>query len=291
MRANDWPQSEKMKQTNLGEWIGQAISTIKGKTEFPFVEINAIASSILGKSKEWVISHPETSLTQAQITELDHAVERLLSGEPLAYITRQRAFYGLDFEVNRNVLIPRPETEILVEEVIHWLEDHPNRRSMADIGTGSGIIAVTCADRFPDLRVTAIDISPDALVIARKNADRHDVADRIEFVQNDLLTGVKKKFDIIAANLPYIPTDTLEQLDVIKFEPRLALDGGKNGTILINRLLEQSTENIRPGGCLFLEIQYNQDNMSSIIEGYYPHAVINILNDLASLPRVIKIQL
>ncbi len=280
-----------MKRTNLEEWIGQAISTIRSKTEFPFVEIYAIASSILGKSKEWIVSHPETSLDQMQITELDHAVERLLSGEPLAYITGKRAFYGLDFEVNRHVLIPRPETEILVEEIIHWLEIHPGRRLMADIGTGSGAIAVTCADRFPDLSITAIDISPEALAIAQKNAALHSVAPQIEFLQNDLLTGVKKKFDIIAANLPYIPTETLEQLDVIKFEPRLALDGGENGTILINRLLEQSTENIRPGGCLFLEIQYNQVNVTSSVEVFYPQAIIKIVNDLASLPRVIKIQL
>lgn len=280
-----------MKQTSLGEWIGQAISAIKGKTEFPFVEINAISSSILGKPKEWIISHPETVLDETQMKALEQAVKRLLSGEPLAYITGQRAFYGLDFEVDHNVLIPRPETEILVEEVIDWLEKHPGRLSMADIGTGSGAIAVTCADRFSDLRVSAIDISPEALAIASKNAMRHCVADRIKFIQNDMLAGIKQKFDIIAANLPYIPSETLDQLDVIKFEPRLALDGGTNGTIHIARLLEQSRKNIRQGGCLFLEIQYNQTNVTSIIEPYYPHAVINVINDLASLPRVIKIQL
>lgn len=288
---NDWPQLEKMKQTSLGEWIGQTLSTIKGKTEFPFVEISAISSFILEKPKEWIISHLEAVIDQAQMEALDHAIERLLSGEPLAYITGQRAFFGLDFEVNRNVLIPRPETEILVEEVIDWFERHPGRRMMADIGTGSGAITVTCADRFPDLKVTAIDISPEALSIAKKNAERHGVAGQIEFIQNDLLMDIKKKFDVIAANLPYIPSETLDQLDVVKFEPRLALDGGATGTAIITRLLEQSRENIRPGGCLFLEIQYNQINMMSIIKTYYPHAVINIVNDLASLPRVIKIQL
>jgi len=280
-----------MRPTSVGEWIGQAIFTISEKTEFPFIEINAIASSILGKPKEWIVSHPESLLDPGQVQALDHAVERLLTGEPLAYITGQRAFYGLDFEVNRNVLIPRPETEILVEEAINWFENHPDRRSMADIGTGSGAIAITCADRFPDLKITAIDISPEALTVARRNAERHHVTDRIEFKQNDLLTGFKEKFDVIAANLPYIPSDSLNQLDVIRFEPRLALDGGTTGITFITRLLDQSRKNIRPEGCLFLEIQYNQINVISIIEQYYPHAVTNIVNDLASLPRVIKIQL
>ncbi len=279
-----------MKPSNIGEWIGQAAAQIKGKTEFPLIEINSISAFILGKSKEWVISHPETAIDDAQLERLDQAIQRLLTGEPLSYITGTRAFYGLDFHVDRNVLIPRPDTEILVEEVITWFEEHPNRRSLADIGTGSGAIAVACADRFPDLKVTAIDISPAALDVAQENAAANHVAGQIEFIQNDLLEGLEGKFDIIAANLPYIPTAELDELEVVKFEPRLALEGGSDGLQYINRLLRQAEKNLRSGGCVFLEIEYNQINVMQIASQFYPRAEITIIHDLANLPRVIKIQ-
>lgn len=279
-----------MKTSNLGDWIGQTSAAIKGKTEFPLIEINAIAASILGRSREWIISHPETTIDTTQVNELDRAIVRLLTGEPLAYITGVRSFYGLDFHVDNHVLVPRPETEILVEEVIGWLEAHPGRRSLADIGTGSGAIAIACADRFPDLRVTAADISPDALKIAQKNASLNHVTDQIEFVQNDLLEGLDSKFDVIAANLPYIPSAELDALEVVKFEPRLALDGGDDGLHFIKKLLFQSEKYLLPGGCAFLEIEYNQRNVMTIVSQIYPRAVITMINDLANLPRVIKIQ-
>jgi release factor glutamine methyltransferase len=279
-----------MKPSNIGEWIAQAATVIKGKTEFPQIEINAISAFILGKSREWIISHPETAIDDAQREKLDQAIRRLLAGEPLAYITGLRSFYGLDFRVDRSVLIPRPDTEILVEEVIAWFEEHPTRRSLADVGTGSGAIAVACADRFPDLKVTAIDISPAALDIARGNAVANHVAGQIEFIQNDLLEDFDGKFDIIAANLPYIPTTELNELEVVKFEPRLALDGGSDGLQYINRLLRQIEKNVHAGGCVFLEIEYNQINVMPIASQIYPRAEITIIHDLANLPRVIKIQ-
>ncbi len=279
-----------MKTNNIGDWIRQTAVAIKGKSEFPLIEINAIASSVLGKPKEWIISHPETIIDTGQLNMLDRAVNRLLTGEPLAYITGIRSFYGLDFHVNEHVLIPRPETEILVEEVINWLETHPGRRSLADIGTGSGVIAIACSDRFSDLRVTAADISPKALEIAQANATLNHVADQIEFIQNDLLDGLERKFDVIAANLPYIPTAELDGLEVVKFEPRLALDGGKDGLFFIRKLLSQIEKQLYPGGCAFLEIEYNQLNVMTIANQIYPRAVITMINDLANLPRVIKIQ-
>lgn len=279
-----------MKTSNIGDWIGQTTATVKGKTEFPLIEIYAIAANVLEKPREWIISHPEATIDTKQINELDRAIARLLTGEPLAYITGRRSFYGLDFLVDRHVLIPRPETEILVEEVIDWFEAHPGRVAMADIGTGCGAIAVACADRFPALCITALDISPDALQIARENAARNNVDGQIEFIQNDLLEGLAGKFDVIAANLPYIPSAELDTLEVIRFEPRLALDGGNDGLYFINKLLHQCEKYLFPGGCVFLEIEYNQPKVKTIAGQIYPQAAITMINDLANLPRVIKIQ-
>lgn len=280
-----------MKTNKLGEWLDQTIRNIKGRTEFPLIEIYAISAYILGTSREWIVSHPEAEIRPDHMKGLEQAVNRLLEGEPLAYITGNRSFYGLDFFVDRNVLIPRPETEILVEEAISWLEHHPDRRKMADIGTGSGAIAVTCADHFPDLHITAVDISENALAVAQRNAEFHHVTDQIEFVSNDLLEDWENKFHLIAANLPYIPSEDLKTLTVSKFEPLLALDGGKDGLDFIRRLLEQSKNNLLAGGCVFLEIQYNQQYVETIAKQIFPLAVVTIFQDLASLPRVVKIQI
>ena len=292
MKLNDYPQAGKMTKVDLGSWITEKRALLREKTEFPSIEINAITSHLLGKPVSWIIAHPETILETDQIQKLDDAVERLQAGVPLAYITGNKAFFGLDFIVNEQVLIPRPETEILVEQAISWLEAHPGRRETADIGTGSGIIAISLAKRFPDLRVTAVDISQKALAIARRNASLHAVEHQIHFIQSDLLSGVELTFDLILANLPYIPSNELDTLAVARYEPRLALDGGEDGMKLITELIDTLQKKMLPNGCAFLEIQYNQyRTVREIVIRKFPKAIISVIKDLGSLNRLVYIQL
>lgn len=286
------PQAENMTNPDLGTWLTGKLRLLRNSSEFPSIELNAIAAHILQKNQAWIISHPETRLESPQLLELDNAFNRLINGEPLAYITGRRSFFGLDFEVNQHVLVPRPETELMVEMAIEWLEQNPGRWSIADIGTGSGAIAVALADRFDEANITAIDRSSDALLVAQANAARYHLTERVNFVQSDLLTNVDDQFDLILANLPYIPSQALDELPGLDYEPRTALDGGLDGLDLIRDLIATCPKNLCPKACMFLEIQYNQDKaVKEIAQDQFPQAMITIHQDLALLPRVVKIQL
>ncbi len=245
---------------------------------------------LLDKPREWLVTHPEIELSSEQVLQADKMIESLKAGVPLPYLVGKQAFYGLDFIVTPDVLIPRPETEQLVEECIQWLEDHPQKRTMVDVGTGSGIIAVTLADHLDDLKITALDISTEALEIARTNARKFGVDQRIQFMQSDLMSNCQGRFDLIVANLPYIPSETLQSLSVARYEPQLALDGGQDGLDLITELFHQSNEKINPGGAMLLEIEAGQaEAVTRLAEKYWPNSKNTILFDLAKLPRIIKI--
>lgn len=291
MKLTVYPPAEIMTNPDLGDWLNLKVALLRGKTEFPTIEVNAIASHVLDKPTEWIISHPEESLDCSQLEKLEESIDRLIAGEPLAYITGMRSFYGMDFFVDNRVLIPRPETELLIELAIAWLEGHPATNKVIDVGTGSGAIAIVIADHFQTLHITAVDISPDALDVARSNAALHQVSDRIEFIRTDLLEGIDKKFDLILANLPYIPSNILDNLEALKFEPRIALNGGINGLVQITGIIDNCSKLVASKGCIILEIQYNQgDAVREIAAQRFPQAKISIHNDLASLPRVVKIQ-
>lgn len=278
------------KTNELQTWMNQAIGSLT-HSETPFLEVQVITASVLGQSREWVIAHPNFLLTSMQIDQLNSVLNRLIQGEPLAYLTGQQSFYGLDFFVSPAVLIPRPETELLVEEAIQWLEENPRRRTAVDVGTGSGIIAITLTDTFSNLKMTGIDLSEEALKMAASNAALHHLNERVTWQKNDLLTAIEDKFDLILANLPYIPTQTLDTLEVIKFEPRLALDGGSDGLRLIRPLLEQTPSHLRPGGAVFLEIESTiGDQVLQTAREFFPQAKIELQNDYADLPRLVRIQ-
>ncbi|MCX6053931.1 MAG: peptide chain release factor N(5)-glutamine methyltransferase [Chloroflexi bacterium] len=281
-----------MTKIEIKDWLKDSAAVLNGHSDFPFMESQVLLSFVTGQPREWLISHPESSLSEEQVTQLNSSRDRLLKGEPLPYLVGKQAFFGLDFLVTRDVLIPRPETELLVEEAIQWLEDHPSRRKIIDIGTGSGIIAITLADHFQDADITAVDISATALALAERNAELHRVKDRIQFRLNDLLTGNPCQYDLILANLPYIPTQILDQLPVSRFEPRLALDGGKEGLDLIGRLLDQSVKKIHPSGLILLEIETDQSEAClKMTREYFSNCEVSVLLDLAKHPRILKIQL
>ena len=254
--------------------------------------------------------------SEGQRTAFREFVRRRAEGTPVAYLVGRREFYSLSFRGTPDVLIPRPETELLVVATLDLVKEKgaeargpgaggqsepptsnpqsliPNP-SIADIGTGSGIIAVCLAKHLPGSRVTAVDISPAALAIARDNAKQHGLADRIECVESDLFAAVPadERFDFVVSNPPYVTAAEFEQLapDVKKFEPHGALVAGPKGTEVIERLIPQAAERLRPGGRLLMEISpMIHDAVQSLLEADNRFELGPTIKDLARLPRVVQ---
>ena len=263
-------------------------------SDTPALEAQVLLAHILHKPRAWVLAHPDAEISTEQDQDLEQCTARRQNGEPLPYILGHWEFYGLDLLVTPEVLIPRPETELLVEQAVKWLRSHLNCRRAADIGTGSGCIAIALATQIPDLHVLATDLNPHTLQVARQNAARHGVAERITFLLADLLElplGFQP-FDLIAANLPYIPTVTLAELPISRFEPVLALDGGTDGLDLIRRLLAQVPSYISPAGCLLLEIENRQgEAVCNLAKAAFPQAQVQLFPDLAGHDRMVIMDL
>ncbi len=219
-------------------------------------------------------------------------IARRLTHEPSAYIIGRREFYGLDFKVTSDVLIPRPDTELLVECAIK-VQAAQGQSVFADIGTGSGAIAVAIATALPAARVIATDVSDTALDVARENARRHEVADRTLFVQGDLLSPLEAPVDVIVANLPYVTTPDWQDLppELREHEPRLALDGGHDGLDAIRTFLVQAPGYLRPGGAVCLEFGIGQrDAIVALARAAFSEARIDVHEDFAGIPRVLVIE-
>ena len=275
--------------------VGKALQTTNrvcmAVSETAWLDARTLMSHLLGKPHAWVLAHPEQELTADQAHQLETTLERLAGGEPLPYILGHWEFFGLDFAITPDVLIPRPETELLVEEAIAWLLAHPGRRKAVDAGTGSGCIAITLAKRSPDVSVVACDISEQALRVARRNAHQHAVTSRVSFVRADLLSAMCGSVDLICANLPYIPTLKLQELEVARHEPRLALDGGWDGVELIERLVSQARVLLAPGGLMLLEIEATAGGeVLPLVMNAFPQAKVGLLPDLAGLDRLIRLE-
>jgi release factor glutamine methyltransferase len=250
----------------------------------------------LGKSK--IFAQPERTLTGDELTLLDGLTARRLRREPSSYITGHREFYGLSLFVDPRVLIPRPETEVLVEAAIEfgrsWVARNQRQMQVADIGTGSGAIAIALATHIPDSLVYAVDISPGALDVATVNIGRHGLSDRITPVQGNLLEQINYKLDLIVANLPYIRSGELAGLqpEVSLYEPIASLDGGDCGTAVIEAMISQVPGKIAQGGALFLEIGACQgERLIPIVRGILPGSDIDLVKDLAGIDRCLKVVL
>jgi release factor glutamine methyltransferase len=227
---------------------------------------------------------------------LEGLADRRLRREPSAYITQNKEFYGLDLFVDRRVLIPRPETEILVEAAIEfarsWVADNKNDITIVDVGTGSGAIAIALATHVPGSIFHAVDISTAALEVAAINIERHGLENRVIPTQSDLLQQINCRVDIIAANLPYIPQSGMRLLqpEITEYEPEVALQGGVRGTEVIVRLLEQVPAIINQNGAVFLEIGEGQEGeIMPVIGRCLPGCGVTLIKDLAGINRVIKI--
>jgi release factor glutamine methyltransferase len=279
---------------DLGAWIVQARARLKDRSDQPGLEASLLAAFQLGQTLSWIYAHPQQHLAADQTQELNSLLEQLAVGTPLPYLTHTQEFYGLKFTVSPAVLIPRPETELLVEQALTWLAQRirgPAPCCAADVGTGSGCIAVTLAKRTPDLRVLACDLSLAALRLAAQNAAMHAVSSRIQWMQSDLLSAAAGPFDLVCANLPYIPTQTLANLEVARHEPTLALDGGADGLDAIRCLLADAPRWLTPGGLLLLEIETRQGPAAAALaQQAFPGAHAHVLQDLAGHDRLIRIE-
>jgi len=277
--------------TDVAAWLQDARQQLS-VVETPGLEAQLLLGSVLNLSRTAVMTHPERLLTAEQLNQLESLLNRRLSGEPLPYILGHWEFYGLDLLVTPSVLIPRPETELLVEQALSWLTDHPMRRRVADVGVGSGAISLALAKHIPDVSIFATDQSRSALRLAQQNGSRHNLSQRISLVQADLLTAARYPFDLVCANLPYIPTATMLGLDVARHEPVSALDGGPDGLRLIERLLTDSSRWMAPGGCMLLEIEAGQGQSSlELARSLLPLAAVRILMDHADQPRLLRIDI
>ncbi len=269
--------------------LRHAAARLRPHSSRPRLEAEILLGYVLGRSRASLLAHSETLLTTAQAQKFTSLVAKRASGEPLPYLTGSREFYGLKFSVTPAVLIPRPETESLVEMALAWLTKRPTA-CVADIGTGSGCIAVTLAIHAPEVHLYASDISEAALEVARRNAERHQVAERITFLSGDLLAPLAEPVDLLISNPPYVAaSDSLPAS--VQREPRVALLAGRQGLDVIARLLAQAPAFVRPGGAMMLEIGETQgEAVTRLAREAFPAAMVEVRCDLAGKDRFLVVQ-
>lgn len=284
---------------NLARALQQSayVLNINGIEDY-HIEARMLLGHATSLSAVQIFTEPDYSLSREDEGNLKKLIERRLKHEPAAYILKHKEFYGLDFYVDPRVLIPRPETELLVDATL----DFTNRKSrclsrpllVADIGTGCGAIAISLALNLPGCKVYATDLSPAALEVARLNCRRHEVTEQVNLLAGDLLQPLPEQVDLIIANLPYIKTSELPDLslDISEFEPDMALDGGECGLDCIQRLLGQINNKTNAGGCLILEVGNDQwEALQHLIHSYIESTNFRCLTDLNGIKRAVIIDL
>ena len=257
----------------------------------PALDARLLLAHVLRRDHAYLIAHGDESLGAEAETDYEQLLTRAAADEPIPYLIGHAPFMGLDFVVSPAVLIPRPETEQLVETAVAWgRERRPIR--IVDVGTGSGCIAVSLARGLPEAAVIAVDVSAGALAVAAINATPH-APGRIDFAQADLLSALSPGFDLIAANLPYIAGHEWPTLPigVKSYEPTMALWGGADGLSLIRELLPQAAARLRPGGLALLEIGWQQgEAVAGLARASFPEAEVSVLADFAGHDRIVMIQ-
>lgn len=286
--------------TSIEEVLHLASARLRPITDAPILEAEVLLAHVMQTARTSLLAHPERVVAASQLSEYRRLIRRRASGYPLPYLTGRTEFYGLDFEVTPEVLIPRPETETLVDLALAY-----RPRNIVDVGTGCGCIAVSLAVHLPAAIVYAVEISPPALAVARRNVERHGVSRRVRLLVGDVLTPRPGPVDLIVSNPPYIPTSQCASLpaSVRDHEPRLALDGGGDGLEIIRRLLAQAPAVLphpernprgegRPEGRMLIEIGADQGKAASrLARAFFRQATIRIHPDLAGRDRVLEVQL
>ncbi|MDY7077392.1 MAG: peptide chain release factor N(5)-glutamine methyltransferase [Chloroflexota bacterium] len=258
-------------------------------TDAPRLEAEVLLSHVLDVSRTTLLAHPERTISSDQLSSYQTLAQRRASGYPLPYLTGSIEFYGLKFEVTSDVLIPRPETETLVDLALAR-----QASTIVDVGTGSGCIAISLAVHLPKAVIYAIDISPATLAVAQRNVEHHGVAERVRPIVGDVLNPRPGPVDLIVSNPPYIPTGEWGSLpaSVRDYEPWLALDGGPDGLIIVRRLLRQAPAVLTPGGGLLIEIGADQGKAASYLaRTFFPRSAVRVHPDLAGRDRVLEVQM
>jgi release factor glutamine methyltransferase len=269
-----------------GALLQAARVRLAATSTYPRRDADLLLAHTLSCKQIDLFAHPERPLSEAECTQFESLVTRRIAHEPIQYILGEQEFYGLLFEVTPSVLIPRPETEHLVEAVLKRADPQTNLR-IIDVGTGSGAIAIALAHKLPQVQVIAVDISLAALAVARRNAIRHSVIDQITFVQSDLLAAFGgNDFDLVVSNPPYIANTEVLEPQVVQFEPHTALYAGPTGLEIYQRLIPQASDALKRNGWLLMEIGYGQNqSLLSLLEEWNQ---VTIDNDLQEIPRVLS---
>jgi len=282
----------------LGEALQSAAQTLLRKgIDDASAEAELLLGHVLGMSKTQLYTEPEKLLTSTEISQLWSLIQRRLNHEPAAYILGHCEFYGIDLHLNCHTFIPRPETELLLEQAVelaHHISQSGKKITIADVGTGCGAIAVNLAIALPQAQIYAVDISVRALQVAEMNCQRHAVSSQVELLQGNLLEPLSQPVDMIVANLPYIKDCEFKDLspEIINFEPTTALAGGEDGLDKIQQILRQMPGKLNDGGCFLLEIGIGQGReVTSLIKSYFPQASIELIPDLGDIERVVKVGL
>ena len=259
----------------------------------PRREAVTLTATALGRHRTFLYAHPEYEPTTDELGRIEEFLLRRADREPLQYIRGSQEFYGLDFEVTLDVLIPRPETEMLVERAINYLNGISKPRFM-DIGTGTGCIAISILKHVPEARALAVDISPAAISVARRNAERNGVAERLMLIESDLFSNVPaERFHLIVSNPPYVPEPDIEGLqpEVRDHEPHLALTDGRDGLSIIAEIVQRAPEFLLPGGHLLVEFGFGQ---AEAVWKMLPARVwdgVSMDPDLQGIPRMLVAKL
>ena len=264
----------------------------------PRREAGTLLSSSLRRDGAFLLTHSDDALTAPQLADFRARVERRAAGEPFQYIVGRQEFYGLEFEVGPGVLIPRPETELLVEETLKLLKSSA-APLLCDVGTGSGCIAVTLLHERRDARGFALDVSPAALAVAARNAARHGVGERLRLLVSDCFDALRDgehkgiRFDLVASNPPYIAESEIEglQKEVRDHEPRGALTPGGDGLAVIRRLVAEAPAFLKPGGHLLIELGFGQHEQVAALVDPAVWTLLDIHRDLQGIPRTLALRL
>ncbi len=255
----------------------------------PRLDAEVLLARLLGIDRTRIILEPGRELSAAEEAAFARSVERRRLGEPVSYILGEKEFWSLSFAVGPEVLIPRPETECLVEELLRHYRSPGSGLRILDIGTGSGAIAIVVARELPEARVTATDISPEAINLASRNAAAHGVAGRIAFLQGDLFAAAAGEWDIICSNPPYVPEEEYERLPagIRDFEPREALIAGPDGLDYYRKIIREGAKRLKPGGWIFLEIGEGQrDAVEALFRDAGGYEEISFRKDYGGIDRV-----
>ncbi len=259
----------------------------------PEKEAESLLRFVIAKDRAFIIAHPDFDLSDDQFQTFERLIDRRSQHEPFQYITGNQEFFGLEFRVTPEVLIPRPETEILVEAAIKEFANKEGVR-FCEVGVGSGCISISILVNLPQAAAVSVDFSPVALEIARSNADRHNVAERIDLLESNVFDSFDETdLDFIVSNPPYVPDDDLATLqrEVRDFEPRMALSGGSDGLSVIRRIIDHSPLRLKKGGMLFMEIGWEQaERVCSLFKSDLWKR-IDMLPDLQGIPRIVVAEL